>query len=61
MNTPTMKTPPQVIIYRLITVTVAAAVLLMLGFGLADRGPLGSLGQHVRPVSPSIQQPGTGR
>jgi hypothetical protein len=55
-----MKTPPQVIIYRLITVTVAVAVLLMLGFGLAGRGPLGSLEQHVRSVSHSIQQSGTG-
>jgi hypothetical protein len=38
-----MKTPPQVIIFRLVTVTVTAAILAAIGFGVAGWGPLGGL------------------
>jgi hypothetical protein len=39
-----MKTPPHVIIYRLVTVAITVLILTAIGFGVASRGPLGSLG-----------------
>jgi hypothetical protein len=42
-----MKTPPHVIIYRLVTVTITALILLTVGLGVASRGPLGSLGART--------------
>ncbi len=42
-----MRTPPHVIAYRVITVTIASAILLAVAFGLARQGPLGGLGPHI--------------
>ena len=39
-----MKTPPHVIIYRLVTVIITVLILLTIGLGVASRGPLGALG-----------------
>jgi hypothetical protein len=46
-----MRTPPHVIAYRVITVTLATMILVAVGFGLAGRGPLGALGTHIRAMS----------
>jgi len=51
-----MSTPPHVIAYRVITVTLATLILVVVGFGLAGRGPLGALGTHLR--TPSTQSTG---
>jgi hypothetical protein len=42
-----MKTPPQVIIYRLVTATITALILLTIASGVASRGPLGDLGARA--------------
>jgi hypothetical protein len=42
-----MKTPPHVIVYRLVTATITVLILLTIGFGVASRGPLGSLGART--------------
>jgi len=46
-----MTTPPHVIAYRVITVALATVILVVVGFGLAGRGPLGALGTHFRSAS----------
>jgi hypothetical protein len=42
-----MKTPPQVIIYRLVTATITTLILLAIASGVASRGPLGDLGART--------------
>jgi hypothetical protein len=42
-----MKTPPQVIIYRLVTATITALILLAITSGVASRGPLRDLGART--------------
>lgn len=42
-----MKTPPQVIIYRLVTAAITVLILLAIGLGVASRGPLGGLGART--------------
>ncbi len=46
-----MSTPPHVIAYRVVAVTLATVILVVVGFGLAGRGPLGALGTHLRAAS----------
>lgn len=46
-----MRTPPHVVAYRVISVTLATMILVVVGFGLAGRGPLGVLGTHLRAAS----------
>lgn len=42
-----MKTPPHVVIYRIVIVTITALILLTVGFGVTGRGPLAGLGDHT--------------
>jgi len=42
-----MKPPPQIVIFRIVTVTITALILLTVGLGLAGRGPLGGLGART--------------
>jgi len=42
-----MKPPPQIVIFRVVTVTITALILLTVGLGLAGRGPLGALGART--------------
>lgn len=42
-----MKTPPNVVIYRIVTVAITGVILLAIGFGLASHGPLGGLGART--------------
>jgi hypothetical protein len=42
-----MKTPPHVVICRLVTVSITVLILLAIGFGVASRGPLGALGART--------------
>jgi hypothetical protein len=42
-----MKTPPHVVICRLVTVTITVLILLAIGFGVAGRGPFGGLGART--------------
>jgi hypothetical protein len=42
-----MTTPLHVIAYRVITVALATMILVVVGFGLVGRGPLGALGAHL--------------
>jgi len=46
-----MTTPPHVIAYRVVTVALATVILVVAGFGLAGRGPLGALATHLHTVS----------
>lgn len=46
-----MTTPPHVIAYRVVTVALATVILVVAGFGIAGRGPLGALGTHLRAAS----------
>jgi hypothetical protein len=42
-----MKTPPLVVTYRLITVVISLAIIVVIGLGMAGLGPLGGLlGAH---------------
>lgn len=42
-----MRTPPQIVIFRVVTVTITALILLTVGLGLAGWGPLGALGART--------------
>jgi hypothetical protein len=42
-----MKTPRHVVIFRLVTVAITAAILITVGFGVVGRGPLGGLGART--------------
>jgi hypothetical protein len=42
-----MKTPPHVVIFRVVTTAVTVLILVAVGFGAAGRGPLGSLGART--------------
>jgi hypothetical protein len=39
-----MRTPPHVVVHRLVAVVITVLILLVIGLGAASRGPLGGLG-----------------
>ena len=47
MKTPT---PPQVVIFRVVSAIITALILLAAGLGLASRGPLAGLGGQTSRV-----------
>lgn len=49
-----LKTPPHVVVYRLVTAAVVALLLLSIGFGLAGHGPFSSLHRLARPVTHTL-------
>jgi hypothetical protein len=39
-----MKTPPHVVVHRLVAAVITVLILLVIGLGVASHGPLGGLG-----------------
>jgi hypothetical protein len=42
-----MKTPPHIVIYRVVIVTITVLIMLAAGLGVASHGPLGGLGART--------------
>jgi hypothetical protein len=49
-----MRTPPNVVVYRLVTSALTALILISVGAGLAGYGPLTALHQIAHPVSHAL-------